>query len=100
MTDSRPKARRLAGELERDAAKYPDERTEILLEAATQWSLAGEPERALRIYDDVIAMDVGWTPSSPPPNGSPCSPKSATPTRPTRRSPGSAARTSTRGRPN
>lgn len=59
MTDSRPKARRLAEELERDAAEHPDERTEILLEAAGQWSLAGEPERALQIYDDVIAMDAG-----------------------------------------
>lgn len=51
----RQKARRYAEELERDADAYPDERAEILIEAAGQWSRAGEPARALRIYDDVIA---------------------------------------------
>jgi tetratricopeptide (TPR) repeat protein len=59
VRDSKERARLLAQELENDAAKYPDERTEILLEAGGQWALAGEPDRALRIYDDVAAMDAG-----------------------------------------
>ncbi|MFA1538411.1 SEC-C metal-binding domain-containing protein [Actinomadura monticuli] len=59
MKDSKERARLLAQELERDAVKYPDECAEILLEAGGQWSLAGEPDRALRIYDGVMAMDAG-----------------------------------------
>ncbi|MFG2021543.1 SEC-C metal-binding domain-containing protein [Actinomadura geliboluensis] len=59
MKDSKERARAFAQQLERDAAKYPDERAEILLEAGGQWSLAGERHRALRIYDDVMAMDAG-----------------------------------------
>ncbi|MEO3822678.1 SEC-C domain-containing protein [Actinomadura sp. B10D3] len=56
MTDrERERARRLAEDLERDAEKYPEERAEILIEAATQWSRAGDPDRALRIYDGVVA---------------------------------------------
>lgn len=50
-----PQARKLAEHYEREAADHPEERAEILLEAAGQWRLAGEPERALRIYDEVIA---------------------------------------------
>ncbi|WP_339155040.1 SEC-C metal-binding domain-containing protein [Actinomadura luteofluorescens] len=57
MTASRQRARRLAENLEHDAAKYPEERAEILIEAAGQWSRAGEPARALGIYDDVIASE-------------------------------------------
>ncbi|NKZ02952.1 SEC-C domain-containing protein [Actinomadura latina] len=59
MTDSRPRARRLAEDLERDAAKYPEQRAEILIEAAREWSQAGEPDRALRIYEDIIASERG-----------------------------------------
>lgn len=59
MTDPKQRARRLAENLAHDALTYPDQRAEILLEAAGQWSIAGEPDRALRIYDDVIAMDAG-----------------------------------------
>ncbi|XRQ09067.1 SEC-C metal-binding domain-containing protein [Actinomadura welshii] len=55
MTDSSQRARRLAENLERDAAEHPDQRAEILIEAARQWSRADDPDRALRIYDDVIA---------------------------------------------
>ncbi|MGW4771306.1 hypothetical protein ACWEO2_25085 [Nocardia sp. NPDC004278] len=49
------KARKLAERYEREVADHPSERAEILLEAAGQWQLAGEPERALHIYDQVIA---------------------------------------------
>ncbi|WP_149262592.1 SEC-C domain-containing protein [Actinomadura sp. K4S16] len=59
MKDSKERARLHAQELEREAVKYPDECAEILLEAGGQWSLAGEPDRALRIYEDVEAMDAG-----------------------------------------
>jgi hypothetical protein len=48
-------ARRLAEELEQDATAHPDEREEILLDAAGQWSFAGETERALRLYEDLAA---------------------------------------------
>ncbi|WP_165966829.1 SEC-C domain-containing protein [Actinomadura sp. 7K507] len=58
MTTSE-KARRSAEQLERDAVKYPEQRAEILIEAAGEWGRAGEPERALRIYDDLIAIEAG-----------------------------------------
>ncbi|MFL6052563.1 MAG: SEC-C metal-binding domain-containing protein [Actinoallomurus sp.] len=51
----RQKARKYIEELERDLAAYPDERDEIMLEMAGQWAAAGEDERALKIYDEVIA---------------------------------------------
>jgi len=57
VTDSRQRARRLAEDLERDAAKYPEQRAEILIEAAREWSQAGEPDRALRIYEGIIASE-------------------------------------------
>ncbi|MEV5704686.1 SEC-C domain-containing protein [Actinoallomurus sp. NPDC052274] len=52
---TREKARRLAEDLERDLAAYPDERDEIMLEMAAQWSAAGDDDRALKIYDEVVA---------------------------------------------
>lgn len=55
----RQQARKHAEDLERDAIAYPEERGEILLEAAGQWSAAGEDERALRIYDDLVASAPG-----------------------------------------
>lgn len=42
-------------ELERDAARFPDERREILLEAAEQWQMAGEFDRAVAILEPLIA---------------------------------------------
>jgi tetratricopeptide (TPR) repeat protein len=57
VTDSGQRARRLAEDLERDAAKYPEQRAEILIEAAREWSQAGEPGRALRIYEGIIASE-------------------------------------------
>lgn len=60
----RHQAREHAEHLERDAAAYPEERAEILLEAAGQWALAGEDERALEVYDDLVATaskeDAQW----------------------------------------
>jgi hypothetical protein len=58
-------ARKHAEDLERDLAAYPDERVEILLEMAGQWSAAGDDGRALEIYDEVIATaadseDAQW----------------------------------------
>ncbi|GAA2111341.1 SEC-C domain-containing protein [Actinomadura alba] len=64
----RRQALKQAESLERDAAAYPDEREEILLEAAAQWSLAGEDQRALDIYDDLAATasheDAQWATAS------------------------------------
>lgn len=51
----RHQARMRAEDLESDAVSHPQERGEILLEAAGQWSVAGEDERALEIYDDLLA---------------------------------------------
>ena len=48
-------ARRLASRYEDEATQYPDDRAEILLEAAAQWCRVGEPARALRICDELIA---------------------------------------------
>ena len=45
---------RLAAALEADAERYPEERGEILLEAATQWNYAGETDRALALLRTVI----------------------------------------------
>jgi tetratricopeptide (TPR) repeat protein len=47
----------LAKELEADAARYPDERGEILLEAADAWDRAGNRARALEILTGL--MDAG-----------------------------------------
>lgn len=57
VTDSKQRARRLAEDLERDAATYPEQRAEILIEAARLWSQAAAPDQALRLYDDVIASE-------------------------------------------
>ncbi len=60
----RHQARKHAEDLESDAVSHPQERGEILLEAAGQWSVAGEDERALEIYDDLVASaseeDAQW----------------------------------------
>lgn len=44
----------LAEELEADADTYPEERSEILLEAADAWQRAGRADRARTILDDLI----------------------------------------------
>lgn len=44
-----------ARELELQAAEYPDEQGEILLEAAHQWRCAGDPTRATRLLEQVCA---------------------------------------------
>jgi tetratricopeptide (TPR) repeat protein len=52
-----------ASELEADAARYPDEQGELLLEAAHQWDRAGEPGRALAVLERVLALggqDAGF----------------------------------------
>ncbi|MEV0406474.1 SEC-C metal-binding domain-containing protein [Actinoallomurus sp. NPDC050550] len=51
----REKARKYAQDLERDLVVYPDDRDEILLEMAGQWADAGETDRALQIYEKVVA---------------------------------------------
>lgn len=56
-------ARDRAIELEQEALRYPDERGEILLEAASAWQEAGEPERAVAMLREVIALggeDAGF----------------------------------------
>jgi tetratricopeptide (TPR) repeat protein len=46
----------LARSLEADAVRYPDERAEILLEAADAWRMAGEYDRALPLLAELIKM--------------------------------------------
>jgi tetratricopeptide (TPR) repeat protein len=56
-------ARAAASELEADAASYPDEQGEVLLEAAHQWDRAGEPGRAAAVLERVLALggqDAGF----------------------------------------
>jgi tetratricopeptide (TPR) repeat protein len=45
---------RLAQDLEQDATRYPEERSEILLEAADAWRAAGEYDRAVELLAEVI----------------------------------------------
>jgi hypothetical protein len=58
------KARQEAMRCEGEAARYPDERAEILLEAAAQWCRGGDPQRALDICDELMATapveDAGY----------------------------------------
>lgn len=46
----------VARELEADLDKYPDERGEILLEAAYSWQHAGEHGRAIELLNEAIAI--------------------------------------------
>jgi len=53
----------LAQELEQDAARYPDERGEILLEAAHQWESAGQVDQAVALLREVLTLggeDAGF----------------------------------------
>ena len=43
-----------AEQLEADAVVYPDERDELLLEAAEAWQRAGQPERARALLAELI----------------------------------------------
>ncbi|GAB2812062.1 hypothetical protein GCM10022221_06970 [Actinocorallia aurea] len=44
-----------AARAEEDAVKWPEERGELLLEAAHLWAEAGEPGKALEIYEELVA---------------------------------------------
>ncbi|MGH8908331.1 MAG: SEC-C metal-binding domain-containing protein [Egibacteraceae bacterium] len=48
--------RATARELETDAAAYPGERGEALLEAAGQWMMAGDFDRAIALLNEVLAL--------------------------------------------
>ncbi|MGQ0778951.1 MAG: SEC-C metal-binding domain-containing protein [Pseudonocardiales bacterium] len=53
----------LAQELEQDAARYPDERGEILLEAADKWERAGQFDQAVAVLRGVLTLggeDAGF----------------------------------------
>ena len=43
-----------ARELEAEALDYPEERGQILLEAAAAWMRAGEPQRGTRLLEELI----------------------------------------------
>lgn len=47
---------KLAEELQASADAYPDERAEILLEAADAWQRAGRPDRARAILEELIQI--------------------------------------------
>lgn len=49
-------AAKIAEELEAQLDEYPDERGEILIEAAGQWRRAGEHDRAIALMTDAIAL--------------------------------------------
>ncbi|XVS65911.1 tetratricopeptide repeat protein [Actinosynnema sp. CA-299493] len=49
------KASDIAAQLEADLARYPDERAQILIEAAEEWREAGDHDRAVALLDQVIA---------------------------------------------
>jgi tetratricopeptide (TPR) repeat protein len=56
-------AQAAASELEADAASYPGEQGELLLEAAHQWDRAGEPGRAMAVLERVLGLggqDAGF----------------------------------------
>ncbi|MCA1670786.1 MAG: penicillin-binding protein activator, partial [Actinobacteria bacterium] len=45
-----------ARELEQDAVRYPDERGEILLEAADEWARAGQVDQAVALLREVLTL--------------------------------------------
>lgn len=47
---------KLARQLEEDLTRYPEERGEILIEAASAWHRAGEYDRAIGLLDEAIAL--------------------------------------------
>lgn len=46
----------LAREVEQDAARYPDERGEALLDAAGYWERAGEVDKATALLEEVLTL--------------------------------------------
>lgn len=62
-TESATELCALAQELERDAVRYPDERGEILLEAADKWERAGQIDQAAAVLREVLTLggeDAGF----------------------------------------
>ena len=53
---SRPGDAELARSLEGDAGRFPEERGELLLEAAGQWQRAGDHARAIELFEQVVAI--------------------------------------------
>ncbi|ROP37807.1 tetratricopeptide repeat protein [Saccharothrix texasensis] len=49
------KAADITARLEADLARYPEERAQILIEAAEEWREAGEHDRAIALLDQVVA---------------------------------------------
>lgn len=45
----------IAAQLEADLAQYPDERAQILMEAADAWRRAGDDDRAIALLEQVVA---------------------------------------------
>jgi tetratricopeptide (TPR) repeat protein len=45
-----------ASQLERDAATNPGERTDLLFDAAAAWQRAGEPDRAIALLTELLAL--------------------------------------------
>jgi tetratricopeptide (TPR) repeat protein len=45
-----------AKQLEQDAAEHPDERADLLIEAAAAWKRAGETDRAIGLLTDLVAL--------------------------------------------
>ncbi|OIJ93407.1 SEC-C domain-containing protein, partial [Streptomyces colonosanans] len=54
-----PTPAQAAEECERLAAHHPQDREELLLEAADAWQEAGRPERALALYERLLDPDTG-----------------------------------------
>jgi tetratricopeptide (TPR) repeat protein len=46
----------MARQFELDAVAHPDERAELLIEAAAAWRRAGEPDRAIELLTDLVAL--------------------------------------------
>lgn len=62
-TESATELCALAQELEQDAVRYPDERGEILLEAADKWQRAGQIGQAVALLREVLTLggeDAGF----------------------------------------
>ena len=56
MRTTRPGPREAALELEQGAVRFPEQRGELLREAAEQWQLAGESDRAVGLFTEVLTF--------------------------------------------
>ena len=56
MRTTRPGPREAALELEQEAVRFPEQRGELLREAAEQWQLAGESDRAIELFTEVLTF--------------------------------------------